>query len=293
MYPGQTYLEFDDLFKAWKGINIFLATKEKEIRQTGRGGVYGPAIMSYNNYIRIKSAKSNNEDWDIAVNLGYTIKKWTALVRNYVDMNYLDLVKAEVDSRAAKSARSYNYSMHFRNKHGSGKDCLVCLNFCKRLGVEYPMVIFTVRTSEVTKRLIFDFILVQRIVEYVYGPDAHVEIHFSAPTMFLNFESFCLFNNVKPIEKILRKVPKEDRGTAHVEITKAMNYLMNTPPQSITWKSNRRSAEHIQRDEKGRLLHKRSGVPLSRLVLPIANLLPKEVITKREKTIYNKKLNKK
>jgi hypothetical protein len=286
MVSEVNYLEFPDLFEAWKGINIFLATHEKYLREVGRGGLYGPAIFSYNNFIRIKSAKTYREDWDIARNLGYSSKKWTALVKNYVDMNYVDLVKNEVNSRKSKKARSYNYSLHFKNKHGSGKDCLICLNFTKRIGIDHPIAVFTVRTSEVTKRLIFDFVLVQRLIEYVYGPDQLVELHFTAPAMFLNIESFCLFNNVKPIAKIMKKVPIEERGSLYEGIEKAMVYLMETDLDEIKWKVNRRSAEHIQKDIEGNLKHSKKGLELIKLQLPNQLLLPKEVITNKEKTIY-------
>ena len=288
MYAGTNYLEFDDLFSAWVGVNFHLVKNENKINQLGLGGLYGPAIHAYNVYIRVKSAKTYQEDWDISKYLGYTKKKWTTLVRNYVDMNYLDMVKNEINSRRTKKSRSYNYSLHFRNKYGSGKDCLICLNFCRRLGIDYPIVVFTMRTSEVTKRLIFDFILAQRLIEYVYGEDVHVELHFTAPTVFLNVDSFTLMNNVKSIRKFLDKVPENERGSIWKQTNETFTYFMNTNPNNITWKSNRRAAVHIQRDENGKLKHSRSGLPLKDLKLIEQDILPETIITKYQKNKHLK-----
>lgn len=290
MYAGVNYLEFDDLFSAWVGINWHLVKNELKVAVPGLGGYSGPSLYAYNVYVRVKSCKTYKEDWDISKSLGYTKKKWTTLVRNYVDMNYVDMLKNEINSRRNKNSRNYNYSLHFRNKYGSGKDCLVCLNLTYRLGIDYPIVIFTVRTSEITKRLIFDFVLVQRIVEYIYGPDTHVEMHFTAPTVFLNVESFTLMNNVRSIRKLLDKIPTENRGSLWEQIDKTFTHFMTADPETITWKSNRRSAIHIQRDEKGKLKHQRGGLPLKDLLLEEGvEILPETIITKYQKQQYKKK----
>jgi hypothetical protein len=279
------YLEFDDLFEAWKGSNIWLAQNEHHLCNVpGAGGIAGPQLMSYNNLVRVKSAKTYREDWDIGAILGYTDKKWSSLVNNYLDMNYLDLIRNEVNSRTSKSHRSYNYSYHFRNKHGSGKDCLVALNFSRRIGMDYPVVVFTVRTSEVTRRLIFDFLMVQRIIEYVYPEENRVELHFQAPSMYIAAESFVLFNNEKSIEKIIAKVPQDKRGPYTKRILDAYKELSTRDPESITWKVHQKSARYVQNKN-----HARVGLTLGMLQLKYMETFPKEIVSKRQRNQYQKK----
>lgn len=272
------YLEFDDIFKAWKGVNIWLAQNEKHLTTTpGAGGVQGSQLMAYNNFIRIKSHKSNRENWDIGGKLGYTIKKWVSLMNNYLDMNYLDLIKHELNGRSMKNHRNYNYSYHFLNKHGSGKDCLVSLNFSRRIGCNYPIVVFNIRTSEVTRRLIFDLVLVQRIIEYVYPTERRVEVHLTVPGMFLDAESFALFNNTLSIEKIMSKVPEENLGRFSKKIVTSFRKLMTTDPEMITWKVHQRSAKFIQDPNHGCV-----GLYLKDLQLPIPPLKDASFVTIKE-----------
>src|SRR5690349_7251422 len=150
-------MEFGSLQSGWEGINEYLFLECEEIIKRG-GGLYGPEFVSFDNYVVMKRAWVDPE-FDFGKTLGYAIKKWSSLVNNYADLKYLDLLRAEIAHRTKKRARSYNYSFHFSNHHGSGKDCLISLLFSKRIGVEHPIVVFQVRTSEVTKRLLFDFLL--------------------------------------------------------------------------------------------------------------------------------------
>lgn len=278
------YFEFKDPFRAWKGINIWLAQNEMNLKsRPGAGGMQGSVLYSYNNFLRIKTHKIPNEDWDIGGKLGYTKMKWISLMNNYLDLNYLDLIKAELESRHVKSQRNYNYSYHFKNKHGSGKDCLVSLNFSRRIGVNYPVVAFNIRTSEVTRRLIFDLILVQRIIEYVYPNEPQVELHVLAPSMFLDAESFALFNNTKSIEKIMAKVPEDKMGSFSRKVVSSFRKLMTTDPETINWKVHQRSATFIQ--EKN---HRCVGLLIKDLQIKTPDYLPEDVITKQEAKKYRK-----
>lgn len=286
-------LEFGNLSKAWAGINKFLFLEAEAITAAG-GGEYGPEFVSYNNYVIIKRAWVDPE-FNFGKVLGYTYKKWSALVNNYVDYKYLDLIRAEIAHRTGRNARSYNYSFHFNNAHGSGKDCLISLLFTKRLGIPHPVLVFQVRTSEVTKRLIFDFLLIQRISEYIYGHN-DVEVHFFAPSFYITGESFVIFNNVEPIKKMLRKYRKKHKETHpehHVFQTKTLkifdDYMNHPDPKSIRYKVHRRSAMQIRRQENGRPLSNVKDLFAKQLLLKRdIEDLPKEVISKSQLKAHNK-----
>lgn len=242
---------FNNLQDAWHGINEYLITQEKEIIQRG-GGRYGPELLSYNNIIRSKSANID-PNFNFGFILGYKRKKWSSLINNYVDFNYLDLVKSEVLRREQKNARSYNLAYHFTNSHTSGKDCLISLNICRRLNSEKPIIIFHTRNSEVTKRLIFDFLLLQRISEYIFG-HYNVDVEFYAPTIYVSAEHFTMYNNVKSIKHKLLNEKKMKLGSFQKRVLHVLNKYLKIDPTKITFRSHKRAANQIQRTEDGRPL---------------------------------------
>lgn len=256
-------LQFENLQEAWEGINLHLATTEPE-NLAGGGGSYGNEYISYNNLITVNSAWVDPE-FDFAKSLGYTDKKWTTLVRNYVDFNYLDLLKSEITTRRTKKSRSYNYAFHFSNKYGGGKDCLLSLVFSKRVEEAFPTVFFNVRVSEVTSRLIFDFLLVQRIIEYVYGKDHPAEVHFYAPSMFITAERFIMFANWKGWDKIK---PQLENTIFGKKIIEKYDHFSTVDVDTVTYQVHKRCAETVQG------IGKKNNTPLLVKDLDINYLIP-------------------
>src|SRR5690606_31979735 len=236
-------LEFESLQAAWEGINMFLATADqKTLNEKGGGGMYGTEYISYNNLI-IANSCCVDPKFDFGKVLGYTPRKWTTLVNNYVDFNYLDMLRSEITMRRGKNAKSYNYSFHFSNKAGGGKDCLISLVFSKRVDEPFPTVFFNVRTSEVTSRLLFDFLLVQRIVEYVYGEGHPAEVHFYAPSMFITAERFSMFAHWKGWDKIEKKLGNDRFQN---RIRQVYNHFKTADLDTIRYKVHSRCAEVVQ-----------------------------------------------
>lgn len=234
-------LQFENLQKAWEGLNVYLSTADPKELQGG-GGSYGTQFIAYNTLVTANSAWVDPE-FDFAKVLGYTDKKWTTLVRNYIDFNYLDLLKSEITMRRGKNARSYNLSYHFANKYGGGKDCLLTLVFSKRMDEPFPTVFFNVRVSEVTSRLIFDFLLVQRIIEYVYGKGQPAEVHFYAPSMFITAERVLTFANWYGWEKLKPKLEKTVFGK---RIIQRYEDFIDVDVNTITYQVHKRCAETLQ-----------------------------------------------
>jgi len=280
-------LTFKDSLSAWEGVNMYLVQKEKEVWHRG-GGIYGTEFISYDNIIRIKNLKLDPE-FDFGMILGYKDKKWASLVNNYVDFNYLDLIKSEVQLRTKKTAKSYNYAYHFSNYHGGGKDCLISLNFTKRINKENPIVVFQVRTSEVTKRLIFDLLLVQRMVEYVYGKKQQVELHIVAPSIFITAEHFSVFNNQKPIKKILKPY-RDNLGRFQQRIVKILKEFKTTPLNKIKYRSWRKMAAMVQRGEDGLPKHNCKPLKAKELLLFFKEKIkyPEDCVTPTQRAAFRK-----
>ena len=93
---------FPTLEHAWSGLNEYLANNLEDIQAHG-GGIYGTEMVLYHSIIKVDKAWVS-PDFDFGHILGYTDRKWIKLIRNYVDLNYLDLVKAAVLEREKKKA---------------------------------------------------------------------------------------------------------------------------------------------------------------------------------------------
>lgn len=245
--------KYKDILSAWEGLNEFMVNNEIRIRKKG-GGTYGSEMVSYNNLITIEKAKLD-PNFNFGRVLGYTYKKWSKLINNYCNMNYLDLIKAEVQEREGKKSTSYNYTYHFDNVHGSGKDCLISLTFIRRKGYENPLVVYTTRASEITKRLIFDFLLIQRMVEYVYGKKQQVGIICFIPFMFINLECFLMYLSDKG-KKILTKNKKGFYSPYQKRMLERYNHFKNVDPDKIKYKVHHRAMMQVKRDGDGNPLAK-------------------------------------
>lgn len=277
-------MEFRNMQEAWMGINEYLALKEVEILEKG-GGLVGPEFLSYNNLIIIKRARIDSQ-FDFGFVLGYSTAKWRSLVNNYVDFNFLDELRNEIASREKKRAKNYNLAYHFANHHTGGKDCLISLTFSRRLYSDRPIVNFNIRTSEVTKRLIFDLLLVQRIVEYVYGHNK-VEVQMYIPSMFLTAEGYMMYNNVKPIMPLFKALPT--LGKFQKKLVECYKHYLKVDPSTIKYKVNQRSALQLQKDKNGWPLSGVKSMQAKNMHLPIPTLrFPAEVLAPSEERRYKK-----
>lgn len=272
---------FPTLEHAWAGLNEYLANEQEEIEKYG-GGIYGTEMVLYHTIVKVDKAWISPE-FDFAHILGYTNRKWIKLIRNYVDLNYLDLVRAAVLEREKKKATNYTQSMHFVNNHASGKDCLISLTFTRAIGNPNPVVVYHTRACECTKRVIFDFLLIQRICEYVYGKEVLVEVIMFIPYMFISVEGFLLYTNYKPLSESItnHKTPNPYQK----RILEAYKKFMNINIDTIKYKVHARSAKGIQRDENGKPLHGRKAYKAKDIVLDVYKKAPEKDIAKLNKDI--------
>lgn len=252
------------LQEAWEGLNEELAINTPEVIEKG-GTVYGAQAYYYSVFAKIDKALVD-PDFDLGIKIGYTTKKWSSLINNYLDYEGMEFLKQQVQSRVEKKSKAYSYRMMFSNTHDTGKDCLTSLTILKRQNQEKPIAIFHVRATEVTKRLIFDFLLVQRIIEYVYGHN-DIEVHYYVPVAFITCEGFAMYDNHKSVSKLLKKKykSKEDLPKFPRRVFDTIKYLKTTHAPSIKYKVNRRSAMQLQWDEHGNPLSGKPSLKVSQL----------------------------
>lgn len=175
MKATKNILSFNTSQEAWEGINKYLFVKEQKLHTSGKG-FSGNVIEAYNCLLFIRKAWIDPE-FDFNYLFGYKIQKWRSLINNYLNQNYLDLIAHDIRLREKKNQSTYNVTIHFDNSHAGGKDCLISLTFQRRKDLDVPVLLFNLRASEVTKRLLWDLLLAQRMGEYVYGKDKTFAIY--------------------------------------------------------------------------------------------------------------------
>lgn len=239
---------FTNLKTAWEGLHDHLLNHEYKVRKRG-GLTYGSELVSYDNIIHVESVKLHSK-FNFGRVLGYSKKKWSKLVNNYVNFNYLDLIASEIREREKKRSVNYNYTFHFDNSHGSGKDCLISLTFTRRKNIDRPILIYNTRASEVTKRLIFDFLLIQRLSEYVYGKNQEVELICFIPFMYINLECCMMYVSDKGVDCV--KPNKKGKFSPYQErlLTK-YNKWLTVDLDTVKYKVHLRAAKQVQRDKDG------------------------------------------
>jgi len=242
-------LRVGSLQKAWELANeVFIVDPEFYL---STGGNYNGSEITAFDVVMICDNARVDQNFDFGKVLGYKIQKWNSLVSNYLDVSHLEIVRSEVSLREVAKDKSYNLAMHFENAHGSGKDCLIGLHFAKRPSSPRPIVTYFGRTSEVTCRLLFDLLLIQRIIEFVYGTD-DVEVRLIIPTIFAMPDRLVMYNNHKDIYKLLRKSERHRKGNElhkfQLRFKERLDKMMNTPLADIKFKVTLRAAAQIQID---------------------------------------------
>lgn len=199
---GVHSLEFSTSQEAWEKLNEMFLTVDPLLFEKGGLANSGLATV-YNVFIKIRKAYVD-PDFNYGRVFNYTATKWTSLLNNYIDFNKLDLMRSRLRDLKAKYNQNYNHSYVFNNRHDNGKQCLLAVTFSKRFQEDVPVLTMVLRASEITKRLIFDFLLVQRMAEYVYGPGQTVQLNLFCTQMYGNVETLMMYDAYKPLKKVLK-----------------------------------------------------------------------------------------
>lgn len=201
-------LEFATSQEAWEKLNEGFLRLEPILFKKGAIANAGLAVV-YNVFIKIRKAWVD-PDFNYGRCFNYTATKWSSLLNNYIDFNKLDLIRSRLRTLKASYNQNYNISYLFNNHHDNGKQCLLAATFSKRFQEDIPVITMVVRASEITKRLIFDFLLIQRMAEYVYGPGQSVQINLFATQMYGNVETLLMYDAYKPLKKVLKGCDKKN-----------------------------------------------------------------------------------
>ena len=236
-------LEFATSQEAWEGVNEMFLYHDEDLFSHGSSHTSGMAVV-FNVFIKIRKSWVDPE-FDFGKMFNYREQKWTTLINNYLNLNKLDLLRSKVRYLQSKYNQNYNISYSFDNSHDNGKGCLLAATFSRRLNDDVPVITIMIRSSEITKRLIFDFLLIQRMGEYVYGTDSTFMINVFATQMYCNTETLIMYNTYKDIKKLLKNKP-ETPWTKNVIAT--YDKFMDDPQSYSTYKVFLRTAKCLRPD---------------------------------------------
>lgn len=287
---GVCTLRYETSQEAWDGINQYLFLKEGKLTKKGQGR-NGNATLVYNLNLVINKAWVDPE-FDFADMFGYKTQKWTSLVNNYLDLNYLDIIKHDIQARERKKQRNYTVHIHFKNAHNSGKACLISATFCRRLDWDIPHIIFNARASEVTKRLLIDLLLMQRMAEYIYGEKQTVSMQFQAPLAYITAEAFTMYHTRVDLLKLVKKhLPEGQLEPMQKKIVETLQKFQKIDPLTLTYRVHRRSVRQLQRDENGRPISGAAPLQAKTLhLLPKTIEYPEGILSDRKRREYRKKM---
>lgn len=277
-------LEFATSQEAWEKLNEAFLRLDPVLFDKGATANSGVAV-AYNVFIKIRKAWVD-PDFDYGRCFNYKETKWTSLLNNYIDFNKLDLLRSKLRILKNKYNQNYNVTYMFNNHHDNGKQCLIAATFSKRFQEDIPVITMVIRASEITKRLIFDFLLIQRMAEYVYGPDQSVQINLFATQMYGNVETLLMYSSYKPLKKVIKGI--DNPWTKRVkEVYKKI--LNDTEKEWSSFKVFFRSFKVLRPD-----LYEYQALLAKDLLLEYEDIeYPENVISYSQRKAYKKKLLKK
>lgn len=229
---------YETSLQAWEGLNEDFILNKKWLHTFEKGG----ALYSYDLVIGIDNPQLDPQ-LDFGRLFNYTRAKWTQLLKNYVDDEALFRVKGEVEVEEDNKNKCYNIAMGFTNNHKHGKSCLLSMVFCRRPGIEKPNVTVFLRASEVTKRLLCDLLLFQRIGEYVYGDTLFtLTVHFNQ--IFNDDAVLLMYNAHKGLWNLLDATPTERSKYMRLKLEE----FLSKKPQDVKYKIHRRVVKVLRPD---------------------------------------------
>lgn len=217
---------------AWEKINEYMIqASDKEISKYG--GRVSSTVVLYDVLFDISKAWVD-PDFDFAKLFGYHANKWNRLLSNYLSLDHLDLVKSQVMVKE-KSSSPYNITYKFSNQHDSGKGCLISVVFQRRPSDNTRRLVVNIRSSEVTKRLIFDLLLVQRMGEYVYGEGVDLAVTLFCGYMWSTTELLVTYDIYKKLDMLIgdnnnpiaTKIKENLKKLSDLEYAKKMKYKVH------------------------------------------------------------------
>lgn len=202
---------FETPVKAWESLIKLFINQGDGLFEEGQGAIITGSSYTYGLTCLIENAKFD-PDFDFGKIMGYSQGKWSSLLNNYLDLDAMDIIRAQVREFEKNKAvnRNYHLGFNFADSHGNGKGCLISGVFSRMIYVDKPRLTIVMRASDVVTRLPWDLLLACRMGQYVYGHD-DFSIELFLRSAFADDIVLMLYNSYEPIEPIIKAVENDDR----------------------------------------------------------------------------------
>lgn len=202
---------FETPVKAWENLIKLFINQSDGLFDEGQGAIITGSCYTYGLTCLIENA-TFDPDFDFGKIMGYSQGKWSSLLNNYLDLDAMDVIKAQVREFEKNKAvnRNYHLGFNFADSHGNGKGCLISGVFSRMIYVDKPRLTIVMRASDIVTRLPWDLLLACRMGQYVYGhEDFSIELFLRSA--FADDIVLMLYNGYEPIEPLIKEIENEER----------------------------------------------------------------------------------
>ena len=197
--------------EAWEKLVKLFLTQADGLFDEGQGAIITGSCYTYGLTVLIEEAKFD-PDFDFGKIMGYSQGKWSSLLNNYLDLDAMDILKAQIRELEKNKTvnRNYHIGFNFADSHGNGKGCLVSGVFSRMIYVDKPRLTIVMRASDIVTRFPWDLLLACRMGQYVYGHE-EFSIELFIRSAFADDISIMLYNGYEPIEPLIKAIDNDER----------------------------------------------------------------------------------
>lgn len=256
----QNVFSFENSQECWEGLNEIFITQFHNSHLKPQ--LNGSELILHDVFIEIEKPYIN-PDFDFGRLFDYKIQKWSSLVKNYVNKEALNNMCKLVETRETKNQKKYTESMLFSNAHKNGKGCLLSLTFIKRDNER--IVSAVLRSSEITKRLMMDLLLIKKIADYVWGTKTQYKLQVIAHNMYQISEFAVVYDIWKPLHRWLLSPDMYEKYKYTQRVLKSLEYLKKVDINTVKYKVHKRTIRQLQTDKKGNPISGNKGLKVKDL----------------------------
>lgn len=234
---------YKTFLEAWEKINqAFVLHNPEDNLEDDDIRTVTQAVYLYNQVIHIENTDEYPETYNFGEAFNYTKNKWTRLIGNYIDRAALEQFKERINKETS-SKKFFNIPYFFDNNHLNGKNCLMYMLATKRYGGGPPYLTFNMRASEVTKRLLLDFLLAKRIGDYLFE-NTKYKVTFSISQMFQDNTVLLMYHKHEDLTPYLKN-RKDKRG---IRLYGQLNGLLKGKESDFKYKVHKRVFKVLRPD---------------------------------------------
>lgn len=257
-------VSFKDFDEAWLGVNkLFIEDPSVTDHK------HGLRNFSYDNRVDIRNVRCV---LDPGLLSSFTKLKWTLLLKSYMDWESLYWVKARLDDKMNREKKVSVKVLggRFLDRRNSNGACLI--GYTVRVDQRSDAVSFRFynRVSETARRMVMDYILFYRIIQFILPgyKNYDVDVSIIGEALYQTGENVHTLNRVMDLRSmgIDPAIPSEEFDNwYHKACSRHWQRCLSADLDKIKYMTQRRGAKRAQEDYEG---VGPVSLPISKCVFP-------------------------